>query len=123
MSRNERGLKEALAEIPQIRQEFWGNVNILGGGEDLNQSLERAGRVGDFLEFAELLVTDALHRKESAGGHFREECQTPEGEAKRDDENFSYVAAWQFQGVGKNPLLHKEILDFKNIELAQRNYK
>lgn len=123
MSRSEKGLKEALDRIPAIRNEFWQNVNVPGSGSDLNQSLERAGRVADFLEFAELMVTDALHRRESCGGHFREESQTEEGEAKRDDRNFSYVAAWEFQGVGKEPGLHKEILDFTEVKLAQRSYK
>jgi succinate dehydrogenase / fumarate reductase flavoprotein subunit len=123
MARNEKGLKEALVKIPQIRDEFWNNVNVLGSNEDFNQALEQAGRVADFLEFAELLTADALHRKESAGGHFREESQTPEGEAKREDANFSYVAAWEFKGVGKDPVLHKEPLTFETVQLAQRNYK
>ncbi len=123
MSRNEKGLKEALAQIPQIREEFWKNVNVLGGAEDFNQALERAGRVADFLEFAELLVRDALHRRESCGGHFREEFQTPEGEALRDDQNFAYVAAWEFKGVGQEPALHKEALAFEEEKLVQRNYK
>ena len=123
MSRHEKGLREALKRIPEIRNEFWQNVNVPGSGSDLNQSLERAGRVADFLEFAETLVTDALHRKESCGGHFREESQTPEGEALRDDNSFCYVAAWQFQGVGKEPILHKEELRFEEVHLAQRNYK
>ncbi len=123
MARNEAGLKEALKQIPQIREEFWKNVNVLGSGQELNQALERAGRVGDFLEFADLLVTDALHRAESCGGHFREEYQTPEGEALRRDDVFSYVAAWQFNGVGQNPTLHKEELKFEEVHLAQRSYK
>ncbi len=123
MARNEKGLKEALQKIPQIREEFWKNVDVPGSGEDLNQSLERAGRVADFMEFAELLVRDALHRKESCGGHFREESQTPEGEALRDDQNFCYAAAWEFQGVGKESVLHKEDLTFEEVALAQRNYK
>jgi succinate dehydrogenase / fumarate reductase flavoprotein subunit len=123
MSRNEKGLKEALAKIPEIREEFWLNVNVPGSGEDLNQSLERAGRVADFLEFAETLVRDALHRRESCGGHFREESRTPEGEALRDDAHFSYVAAWEFQDAGKEPVLHKEPLVFKDVHLAVRNYK
>ncbi len=123
MSRNEKGLREALSKIPQIREEFWRNVRIPGSGTELNQSLERAGRVADFLEFAELMVYDALHRKESCGGHFREEFQTPEGEARRDDENFCYAAAWEFKGVGKEPVLHKEDLHFEEVQLAQRNYQ
>ena len=123
MARNEAGLKEALKQIPQIREEFWKNVNVLGSGEEFNQALERAGRVADFLEFGELLVRDALDRAESCGGHFREEYQTPEGEALRRDDLFSYVAAWQFNGVGQNPTLHKEELKFEEVHLAQRSYK
>ena len=123
MGRTEKGLTEALAEIPKIREEFWQDIKVAGTGEELNQSLEKAGRVADYLEFAELLVTDALHRKESCGGHFREEFQTKEGEALRDDANFSYVAAWQFNGVGKEPTLHKEALVFQEVKIAQRNYK
>jgi succinate dehydrogenase / fumarate reductase flavoprotein subunit len=123
MARNEVGLKDALTRIPQIREEFWKNVNVPGSGDDINQSLERAGRVADFLEFSELMVYDALQRKESCGGHFREEFQTPEGEALRDDTNYSYVAAWEFQGVGKEPKLNKEELKFDEVHLAQRNYK
>ena len=123
MTRNATGLKEALAKIPKIREEFWRNVSVLGSGEDFNQALERAGRVADFLEFGELLVTDALQREESCGGHFREEYQTPEGEALRRDEQFSYVAAWQFNGVGQAPTLHKEELKFEEVHLAQRSYQ
>jgi succinate dehydrogenase / fumarate reductase flavoprotein subunit len=123
MARNDAGLKKALQLIPALREEFWKNVKVLGNGEEFNQSLERAGRVADFLEFGELLCLDALHRTESCGGHFREESQTEEGEAKRDDANFAYVAAWEFQGVGKTPVLHKEPLSFENIKLAERSYK
>ena len=123
MARNAKGLKEALGQISQIREEFWKNVNVLGSNEEFNQALERAGRVADFLEFAQLLVTDALHREESCGGHFREEYQTPEGEALRRDDLFAYVAAWQFNGVGKEPMLHKEELKFEEVHLAQRSYK
>lgn len=123
MARTEKGLTEALAEIPKLREEFWQDIKVGGSGEELNQSLEKAGRVADYFEFAELLVTDALHRRESCGGHFREEFQTKEGEALRDDANFSYVAAWQFNGVGKEPTLHKEELNFQEIKIAQRNYK
>ncbi len=123
MARNEAGLKNALSKIPSIREEFWNNLNLLGGGESLNPSLEKAGRVADFLEFGELMCKDALHRRESCGGHFREEFQTPDGEAKRDDANFSYVAAWEYQGEGKEPLLNKEPLAFESIEQAQRSYK
>ncbi len=123
MSRKEEGLKEALQKIPQIRQEFWENVNVVGGLKELNQTLERAGRVADYLEFAELLVGDALNRRESCGGHFREEFQTPEGEPLRDDANFCYVAAWEFKGVGSEPVLHKEPLIFEEVQPAQRSYK
>ena len=123
MTRNEAGLKEALRKIPEIRAEFWKNVNVPGENEELNQSLEKAGRVADFLEFGELMCLDALDRRESCGGHFREEFQTPEGEAKRDDGNFAYVSAWEFTGDVSKPVLHKETLDFENVHLAQRNYK
>ncbi|NCO35249.1 MAG: succinate dehydrogenase flavoprotein subunit [Armatimonadetes bacterium CG2_30_59_28] len=123
LSRNESGLKDAQAQIPRVRQEFWETVTVLGSGRALNQNLERAGRVADFLEFAALLVDDALHRSESCGGHFREESQTPENEARRDDEHFAYVAAWEFNGVGETPTLRKEPLQFESIELSQRSYK
>ncbi len=122
MSRTE-ACKEALKRIPEIREEFWGNVDVAGSSGELNQNLERARRVADFLEFAELMVFDALHRRESCGGHFREESQTPDGEALRDDERFRYVAAWEFTGTGSDPLLHKEPLEFEAIKLAQRSYK
>jgi succinate dehydrogenase / fumarate reductase flavoprotein subunit len=123
MARTDRSLREALACIPQLREEFWTNVRVLGQNEEINQSLERAGRVADFLELAELLCIDALHRTESCGAHFREESQTEEGEALRDDENFSYVAAWQYGGEGGQPVLRKEPLDFENVHLAVRSYK
>jgi len=123
MSRGEEGLKEALKRIPEIRKEFWKNVNVPGSGVDLNQSLENAGRVADFMEFAEVMIHDALQRKESCGGHFREESQTEEGEALRDDENFTHVAAWEFKGVGQEPVVHKEKLEFEEVELTQRSYK
>ena len=123
MGRNEAGLKEALEEIPMLRREFWEDVNVLGDGNELNQSLEYAGRVADFMEFAELLVYDALTRDESCGAHFREEHQTPDGEAMRDDGNFSYVAAWEYQGVDNRPILHKEPLVYEEVHLAQRSYK
>ena len=123
MARNAAGLKKALERIPALREEFWKNVNVLGENEALNPALERAGRVADFMEFAELLCQDALHREESCGGHFREEYHTPDGEAQRNDEKFSYVAAWEFQGDGKSPALHKEPLTFENVQLAQRSYK
>jgi succinate dehydrogenase / fumarate reductase flavoprotein subunit len=123
MGRTEASLDKALTEIPAIRDEFWRNVRVLGEEQSLNQSLEKAGRVADFLEFAELLALDARHRKESCGGHFREEYQTDEGEALRDDDNFAYVAAWEFAGVGTAPVLHKEDLVFEEVHLATRSYK
>lgn len=123
MARNEAGLKEAIAKIPQIREEFWENLSVLGNGDSLNQSLEKAGRVADFLEFAEMMCLDALTRGESCGGHFREESQTEDGEAKRDDEKYCHVAAWEYQGEGKTPKMHKEQLNFENVKLATRSYK
>ncbi|MBW8866939.1 MAG: fumarate reductase/succinate dehydrogenase flavoprotein subunit [Acidobacteria bacterium] len=123
MARTEASLRSALAAIPKLRDEFWHNVSVPGTNDNLNQSLEYAGRVGDYLEFAELLTLDALHRRESCGGHFREESQTPDGEALRDDANFSYVAAWEFTGVGKEPVLHKEPLEFEEVHPTQRSYK
>ena len=123
MSRSAAGLEEALARIPELRAEFWENVNVPGSGDCLNQSLEHAGRVADFLEFGELMCRDALHRTESCGGHFREESQTPDGEALRDDANFAYVAAWEYAGAGADPVLHKEPLTFEQVHLAQRSYK
>ncbi|MCB1324583.1 MAG: fumarate reductase/succinate dehydrogenase flavoprotein subunit [Spirochaetales bacterium] len=123
MSRNAKGLKENLEKIPALREEFWKNVRVTGSGAELNQSLEKAGRVADFLEFNELMCRDALHREESCGGHFREEHQTPEGEAKRNDEDFTYVGAWGYQGEGKTPELHKEALEFEYVKLTQRSYK
>jgi succinate dehydrogenase / fumarate reductase flavoprotein subunit len=123
MSRSEQGLKEALHRIPEIRAEFWENVNVLGGNEELNQSLEKAGRVADFMELAELMCTDALNRAESCGGHFREESQTPEGEALRNDEEYTYAAAWQFNGENNSPILNKEPLIFEYVPPTQRSYK
>jgi succinate dehydrogenase / fumarate reductase flavoprotein subunit len=123
MARNEGGLKKAIEMIPAIRQEFWENVNVPGSASDLNQSLEKAGRVADFLELGELMCIDALHRAESCGGHFREESQTPEGEALRDDEKFAYVAAWQYVGDDQMPVLNKEPLTFEYVKLSQRSYK
>jgi succinate dehydrogenase / fumarate reductase flavoprotein subunit len=123
MARTAEGLKIALSKIPELRQQFWSDVRVLGSGEELNQSLERAGRVADFFELAELMCLDALERNESCGGHFREEYQTPEGEAARDDEGYSYAAAWEFQGVGKAPVLHKEPLTFEYVHPSQRSYK
>src|SRR5690242_224396 len=123
MARNEAGLRHALTEIPRLRDEFWQNLSVPGEPNNLNKNLEYAGRVADYLEFAEVLALDALHRTESCGGHFREESQTPEGEARRDDEHFSYVAAWEFKGVGVPPELHKEPLDFEYVKPSQRSYK
>lgn len=123
MARTEQSLKDALSCIPKLREEFWHNVNVVGTPDNLNQNLERAGRVADFLEFAELLTIDALHRRESCGGHFREEFQTPEGEAQRDDVNFSYVAAWEYTGNFEAPALHKEPLVFEEVHPTQRSYK
>lgn len=123
MARNNAGLEKAKGMIQSLRQEFWDNVIVPGEKESLNQSLERAGRVVDFLDFAELMVRDALERQESCGGHFNEAYQTPENEALRDDENFSHVAAWEYTGEDKDPLLHKEALDFERVKLAQRSYK
>ncbi|MBO5950732.1 MAG: fumarate reductase/succinate dehydrogenase flavoprotein subunit [Fibrobacteraceae bacterium] len=123
MGRNKAGLETALEKIPALREEFWQNVNVLGSEGTFNQNLEHAGRVADFLEFAELLATDALHREESCGGHFREESQTEEGEAKRDDENFCYVGAWEYKGDGVKPELSKEPLTFDNVHLVTRSYK
>jgi len=123
MARNAAGLKHAREEVIKLREEFWRDVKVLGDGESFNQSLERAGRVADFFELAELLCQDALAREESCGGHFREEHQTAEGEAKRDDDNFAYVSAWEFNGPGKDATLHKADLVFENVHLAQRSYK
>jgi succinate dehydrogenase / fumarate reductase, flavoprotein subunit len=123
MARSDASLKTALAEIPKLRDEFWHDVSVPGTPNNLNQSLEYAGRVADYLEFAELLTLDALHRTESCGGHFREESQTAEGEALRDDANFTYVAAWEFTGVGRPPELHKEPLEFDEVHPTQRSYK
>jgi succinate dehydrogenase / fumarate reductase flavoprotein subunit len=125
MARNAEGLREALSKIPELRDEFWRTVRVPGKGHDFNQSLERAGRVADFLEFAELMCIDALERDESCGGHFREEHQTPDGEALRDDDNFATVFAWEFQGNGQvaAPKLHREPLHFETVHLTQRSYK
>jgi succinate dehydrogenase / fumarate reductase flavoprotein subunit len=109
--------------IKELKAEFWSNVNVLGDNEELNQSLEKAHRVADFIELGELMVDDALNRNESCGGHFREEYQTPEGEALRDDENFAYVAAWKYLGEGQEEELVKEPLIFENVKLTQRSYK
>ena len=123
MARSDASLKNAIKRIPEIRDEFWNNVNVTGDAGELNQQLENAGRLADFLEFAEVFAKDALHREESCGGHFRTEHQTDDGEAMRDDENFAYAAAWEFKGVDKEPELHKEPLKFENVKLAVRSYK
>ena len=123
MARTAEGLRTALARIPQLREEFWRDVKVPGTGEELNQALERAGRVADFLELAELMCRDALHREESCGGHFRVEYQTPEGEALRRDDEFAYVGAWEHQGDDREPALHREPLTFEYVQLAQRSYK
>lgn len=127
MSRNEKGLNEAMAEIKAIREEFWKEVKVPGNANELNPELEKAGRVADFLELGELFAKDALNRAESCGGHFREESVEldgeQKGEAKRDDVNFAYVAAWEYKGEPADAVLHKEELEFKDIELKQRSYK
>ncbi len=123
MARTEAGLKEALRRIPELRDEFWKNVNVTAENGELNQALEYAGRVADFMEFAELLCLDALQRRESCGGHFREEFQTPDGEARRDDENFSFVAAWEYQGSDKAPVMHQEPLVYEEVHMSTRSYK
>ena len=123
MARNAEGLRTALQRIPALRAEFWEDVRVLGTGEELNQSLEKAGRVADFLEFAELMCRDALEREESCGGHFRTEYQTPDGEARRDDARFTHVAAWEYAGDDRPPVRHVEPLEFENVQLATRSYK
>ena len=135
MARNADGLREAIARIPAIREEFWQNVFIPGSGDNMNQELEKAGRVADFLEFGELMCHDALDREESCGGHFREEHQSTEndpevqsglvspGEAKRNDEDYAYVSAWEFKGVEQKPVLHKEWLNFEFLKPSTRSYK
>jgi succinate dehydrogenase / fumarate reductase flavoprotein subunit len=123
ISRNKKGLEEALRKLPAMREEFWKDVKVPGGGGELNQPLEHAGRVADLLEFAELMCTDALSREESCGCHFREEYQTEDGETKRDDKNFAHVSVWESGGAGGTAKLHKEPLSFETVHLAQRNYK
>lgn len=123
MVRNEEGLKKALIQLDELKEEFWKNLKVLDTANELNQELEKANRVADFLELGKLLVFDALNRRESCGAHFREESQTENGEAKRDDEHFSYVAAWEFAGDGKEPILHKEELKFEFVKLQERSYK
>ena len=122
MERTEKGLQLAIEKIRELRKEYWTNVRVTGHNEEFNQALERAGRVADFLELGELMCIDALHRRESCGGHFRAESQTEDGEALRHDDQFLYVAAWEYGGEGK-PVLHKEPLDYQAIELKQRSYK
>ncbi|MGI9541621.1 MAG: fumarate reductase/succinate dehydrogenase flavoprotein subunit, partial [Cyclobacteriaceae bacterium] len=123
MSRTAEGLQKAKQKIQAIREEYWKDVKVLGTNEELNMSLEKANRVADFLELGELMVDDALNRNESCGGHFREEYQTEDGEAKRDDEHYTYVAAWQYDGPQKPEILQKEELEFENVKLTQRSYK
>ena len=123
MARNKSGLEEAIRKIPELREEFWSNLNVPGENASINQSLELSGRVADFLEFGELMCRDALQREESCGGHFREEHQTAEGEAKRDDENFAFVGAWEYKGDQKEPQLHKESLEYEEVKMTQRSYK
>ena len=123
MERSEEGLRKAIDMIRELKRQFWTDVKVLGAGDTLNQSLEKAGRVADFIELGELMCIDALNRRESCGGHFRAESQTDEGEALRDDANYAYVAAWEFGGEGSNPVLHKEDLVYSAIEMKQRSYK
>jgi succinate dehydrogenase / fumarate reductase flavoprotein subunit len=123
MARNEKGLKKTLQDIPKLKEEFWKNLKVTGVSENINNELEKANRVADLLELGELMALDALERKESCGGHFREESQTEENEAKRDDENFTHVAAWEYQGEGKTPIRNIEELKFENVKLTQRSYK
>jgi succinate dehydrogenase / fumarate reductase flavoprotein subunit len=122
MARTDSGLRKALERIPQIREEFWRRIKVPGTGEEFNQSLEKANRIVDYLELAELMCLDALHRAESCGGHFREESQTADGEAERRDEEFSYAAAWEFTGTGTAPVLHREDLVFEYVHPTQRSY-
>jgi succinate dehydrogenase / fumarate reductase flavoprotein subunit len=123
MARNKEGLQKAIKRIPELREEFWKDVKVTGGADQLNPSLEKAGRVADFLEFGELMCIDALNREESCGGHFRTEYQTEEGEAKRNDDKYCYVSAWEFKGDNQKPVEHKEDLQFENVKLTQRSYK
>jgi succinate dehydrogenase / fumarate reductase flavoprotein subunit len=123
MERSEEGLRKAIDMIRELKADFWSNLKVLGTADDLNQSLEKAGRVADFLELGELMCIDALNRRESCGGHFRAESQTEDGEALRHDDQFAYVAAWEFTGDGGTPVLHKEDLIYTAIEMKQRSYK
>ncbi len=123
MARNEKGLTEAIEQIRVLKKEFWSNIKVPGTGEELNQELEKAGRVADLFELAELMCMDARQRNESCGGHFREEYKTEEGEARRDDENFTNVTVWEYKGEDAEPVAHTEELEFENVELTQRSYK
>ena len=123
MARNKEGLEKALQEIPALRQEFWANVKVPGDAASINQSLERASRVADFLELGELMCRDALTREESCGGHFREEYQYPDGECKRDDEKFAPVAAWEYQGDNQTPVRNTESLNYETVKMSVRSYK
>tara|TARA_B100001175_G_scaffold113235_1_gene96106 strand:- start:221 stop:592 length:372 start_codon:yes stop_codon:yes gene_type:complete len=123
MSRNEKDLKDALIQIKDLKNDFWNNVFVPGSDSELNLELEKAGRVADFIELGELMIYDALDREESCGGHFREEHQTPEGEALRDDENYTFVSAWEYKGEDLEPELHKEDLNYKEVTPTQRSYK
>jgi succinate dehydrogenase / fumarate reductase flavoprotein subunit len=123
MARTKEGLEKALQELPALREEFWENVNVPGSDSELNQSLERAGRVADFIELGELMCRDALQREESCGGHFREEHQYPDGEAMRDDQNFAHVAAWEFKGDNATPERHAEPLVYEEVKMVTRSYK
>ena len=123
MKRNEEGLKKALELVSELENEFWKEVKVPGTGEELNQEIEKAGRVADFFQLSRLMITDALDRKESCGAHFREESQSETGEAQRIDEEYAYVAAWEYNGVSQPPHLHKEELNFENVELKVRSYK
>ncbi|MEZ4464855.1 MAG: hypothetical protein R3F43_10230 [bacterium] len=123
MARNEAGLKEAIAEIQALKAEFWTDLAVPGTAGSFNDSLVTAGRVADFFELAELMARDALQRRESCGGHFREESQTPEGEALRNDDDYSFVGAWEWKGEGQPAVMHREDLSFEYVKLAQRSYK
>ena len=123
MARNKTGLQKALKLLPAIREQFWKDVKITGNAHDINTELEKAQRVADFMELGELMARDALHREESCGGHFREEYQTEDGEAKRNDKKFCYVAAWEFTGNKRQPKMHKESLEFEYVHPSQRSYK
>ena len=123
MARNEKGLEKAILDIKALKDEFWNNLYIPGENKELNQELEKATRVADFLELGELMAMDALMRKESCGGHFREEMQTEEGETKRDDQNFMYVGCWEYEGKEARNIVHKEPLKYEFVKIATRNYK